>query len=89
MADLRQGTITVDGVGIAGLAGSDVCTEINVVPQEPFFMPGTVRFNLDPQDGGPMRPPRQRSVGLGSGGWIQRDPGGLGAESVALEWWQG
>jgi ABC-type transport system involved in cytochrome bd biosynthesis fused ATPase/permease subunit len=52
MTDLRQGTITVDGVGIAGLAGSDVCTEINVVPQEPFFMPGTVRFNLDPQGRG-------------------------------------
>ncbi|KAK4124494.1 hypothetical protein N657DRAFT_655720 [Parathielavia appendiculata] len=50
LTDLRQDTITVDGVDITALAGRDVCANINVVPQEPFFVLGTARFNLDPQD---------------------------------------
>ncbi|KAJ5157847.1 uncharacterized protein N7482_008947 [Penicillium canariense] len=47
MIDLREGTITVDGVDLSTLACSTVRSRINVVPQEPFFMPGTLRFNLD------------------------------------------
>ncbi|KAK3302861.1 P-loop containing nucleoside triphosphate hydrolase protein [Chaetomium strumarium] len=49
MTDLHQGVITIDGVDIAALAGNDVPAKLNVIPREPFFMPGTVRFNLDPE----------------------------------------
>ena len=47
MIDLREGSITIDGVNLSTLACSAVRSRINVVPQEPFFMPGSLRFNLD------------------------------------------
>lgn len=49
MIDLREGGITLDGVDLSTLPCSTVRSRINVVPQEPFFMPGTLRFNLDRQ----------------------------------------
>lgn len=47
MIDLREGGITIDGVNLSTLTCSAVRSRINVVPQEPFFMPGSLRFNLD------------------------------------------
>jgi ABC-type multidrug transport system fused ATPase/permease subunit len=49
MIDLREGSIILDGVDLSTLPCSTVRSRINVVPQEPFFMPGTLRFNLDRQ----------------------------------------
>ncbi|KAJ5354982.1 uncharacterized protein N7496_012194 [Penicillium cataractarum] len=49
MIDLQEGSITLDGVDLSRLPCSTVRSRINVVPQEPFFMPGTLRFNLDRQ----------------------------------------
>lgn len=43
-----QGSITVDGVDISHLGLDDLRSRINVVPQEPFLLPGSVRINLDP-----------------------------------------
>ncbi|KAK1752303.1 canalicular multispecific organic anion transporter 1 [Echria macrotheca] len=50
MMDLREGQILIDGVDTNTLDGSDLRAHLNVIPQEPFFMPGTLRFNLDPRD---------------------------------------
>ncbi|KAJ5592008.1 uncharacterized protein N7459_002377 [Penicillium hispanicum] len=47
MIGLQEGSITVDGVDLSTLPCSAVRSRINVVPQEPFFMPGSLRFNLD------------------------------------------
>jgi ABC-type multidrug transport system fused ATPase/permease subunit len=49
MIELRDGSITLDGIDLSTLSCSTVRSRINVVPQEPFFMPGTIRFNLDRQ----------------------------------------
>ena len=48
MIEIREGNITVDGVDISTLPSDVVRRRINVVPQEAFFMPGTLRFNIDP-----------------------------------------
>jgi ABC-type multidrug transport system fused ATPase/permease subunit len=47
MIELKQGQIEIDGIALSTLPCDTVRTRINVVPQEPFFMPGTLRFNLD------------------------------------------
>lgn len=49
MIELQEGNITLDGIDLSTLSCSTVRSRINVVPQEPFFMPGTLRFNLDRQ----------------------------------------
>ncbi|KAI1453921.1 ABC transporter [Annulohypoxylon moriforme] len=43
-----QGQIQIDGVDIATINRADLRACINVIPQDPFFVPGTLRFNMDP-----------------------------------------
>lgn len=50
MMELREGHITIDDVDISTLQGAALRSRINVIPQETFFIPGTVRLNIDPQD---------------------------------------
>jgi ABC-type multidrug transport system fused ATPase/permease subunit len=50
MMDVTNGQITIDGVDIATLACEDLRSRVNVVPQEPFLLPGSLRFNMDPTD---------------------------------------
>ncbi|RDW75794.1 hypothetical protein BP5796_06615 [Coleophoma crateriformis] len=47
MIDVQQGSIVIDGIDLATMQCNDVRAALNVIPQEPFFMPGSVRFNLD------------------------------------------
>jgi ABC-type multidrug transport system fused ATPase/permease subunit len=49
MLNVQSGCIKIDGVNLAEISRSTIRSRINVVPQEPFFMPGTLRFNLDPR----------------------------------------
>lgn len=48
MLRVDKGCITIDGIDIASIGCSDLRARLNVVPQEPFLIPGTIRFNLDP-----------------------------------------
>jgi ABC-type multidrug transport system fused ATPase/permease subunit len=48
MVDLQEGEICIDGIDIARLRASDVRSRLNFVPDEPFFLPGSIRANLDP-----------------------------------------
>lgn len=48
MTDARKGKIEIDGVDLSTLVPSELRSCINVVPQDPFLMPGTIRFNIDP-----------------------------------------
>jgi ATP-binding cassette subfamily C (CFTR/MRP) protein 1 len=50
MTSLVEGVIEIDGINISHLTPVDLRQRINVVPQEPFLMPGTVRFSLDPYE---------------------------------------
>ncbi|KAK1622116.1 ABC transporter [Colletotrichum phormii] len=48
MIEVTDGKILIDGIDLEGLERSEVRSRINFIPQEPFFIPGSVRFNLDP-----------------------------------------
>ncbi|OOF98777.1 hypothetical protein ASPCADRAFT_394152 [Aspergillus carbonarius ITEM 5010] len=48
MSEIYSGTISIGGYDISTLERQDIHSFLGVVPQEPFLMPGTVRFNLDP-----------------------------------------
>ncbi|KAI1076073.1 ABC multidrug transporter [Whalleya microplaca] len=48
LLDLDAGTITVDGVDISTLSREEVRRHITTVSQEPFFLHGTLRENMDP-----------------------------------------
>lgn len=48
MIDVRSGSISIDGRDLQSLQPRDIRSRINVAPQDPFFIPGTVEYNLDP-----------------------------------------
>ncbi|KAM3495136.1 hypothetical protein MY3957_001558 [Beauveria namnaoensis] len=43
-----KGEVTIDNVDIHNLVPNELRALINIVPQEPFLMPGSVRQNVDP-----------------------------------------
>jgi len=50
--DPQQGRIEIDGIGLTELEPHTLRTAVNVVPQETFLFPGTIRDNIrygDPQ----------------------------------------
>ncbi|KAF7716519.1 Uncharacterized protein PECH_005196 [Penicillium ucsense] len=55
MVEIKKGRIVLDGIDLSTLPRNTVRSRFNVVSQEPFFMPGTLRFNLDREvDGQPV-----------------------------------
>lgn len=46
LMDVEAGHIRVDGVDIATLSPEAVRQSLTVIPQSPFFLPGSVRLNL-------------------------------------------
>lgn len=48
LIDPSSGTITIDGLDISTLQPDLVRQRLICLPQEPYFAPGTVRFNVDP-----------------------------------------
>ncbi|KAK0373893.1 ABC transporter [Colletotrichum limetticola] len=48
MVYVTEGSIKVDGVDLATVVSDDLRSRINVVTQDPFLVPGTIRFNIDP-----------------------------------------
>ncbi|OHW90753.1 ABC transporter [Colletotrichum incanum] len=48
MMDVRKGKIEVDGVDVSTLVPAELRSQFNVVSQDPFMVPGTVRVNIDP-----------------------------------------
>jgi ABC-type multidrug transport system fused ATPase/permease subunit len=42
------GSISIDGLETHDMSPTDLRSRIDVVPQEPFLMPGSIRFNIDP-----------------------------------------
>jgi len=48
LADITQGSITIDGVDVASIPLRTLRQIISWVPQEPNFFSGSLRFNLDP-----------------------------------------
>ncbi|PYH89769.1 putative multidrug resistance-associated protein [Aspergillus ellipticus CBS 707.79] len=50
MISLYDGQVTINGADLTTLKPTALRSQINVIPQDPFFMPGTLRFNLDPRN---------------------------------------
>lgn len=50
LMDVEAGHILVDGVDIATLSPEAVRRSLTVIPQSPFFLPGSVRLNLAASD---------------------------------------
>ncbi|PWY72279.1 putative multidrug resistance-associated protein [Aspergillus heteromorphus CBS 117.55] len=48
MIDIQEGRVSIDGRDLATFQPKDIRLRLNIIPQDPFFMPGSVRFNLDP-----------------------------------------
>lgn len=48
MLDIREGQICIDSVNIRSVPLSMLRSRINAIPQDPFFIPGTFRENIDP-----------------------------------------
>lgn len=47
--DIRGGRAVIDDTDVATLDGESIRGHLDVVPQEPFFMPRSLRFNLEPR----------------------------------------
>jgi ABC-type multidrug transport system fused ATPase/permease subunit len=92
MIELQSGRIQIDGLDLSTLKCHEVRSRVNVIPQDPFFMPGTLRFNLDRGLFSNMRPDvclidALKTVGL----WkkIARGPGGLDQPLSVSDWSMG
>ncbi|RDW69977.1 hypothetical protein BP5796_08374 [Coleophoma crateriformis] len=48
LLDLQSGDIKIDGLSISTVSRTHLRSRMNIVPQEPIFLPGSVRLNLDP-----------------------------------------
>ncbi|KAG5953563.1 hypothetical protein E4U53_004782 [Claviceps sorghi] len=48
MLELDAGNITIDGHDISSVSREELRKRLNTLPQEPFFLQGSVRDNIDP-----------------------------------------
>lgn len=48
MLELESGSISIDGIDTSTVSRQLIRSRLNTLPQEPFFLHGTVRENLDP-----------------------------------------
>ncbi|RAL17389.1 P-loop containing nucleoside triphosphate hydrolase protein [Aspergillus homomorphus CBS 101889] len=48
LLNTSSGTITIDGIDISTLPRNLLRSRIIAIPQDPFILPGSIRFNLDP-----------------------------------------
>jgi ATP-binding cassette subfamily C (CFTR/MRP) protein 1 len=49
MIEVQKGCIIIEDVDLSTLHRRDIRSRINVIPQDLLFLPGTVRFNIDPR----------------------------------------
>ena len=48
MLELNSGTILIDGFDLSTLPRDHIRSKLNAIPQDPFFIAGSIRLNLDP-----------------------------------------
>ncbi|KAF4921761.1 ABC transporter atnG [Colletotrichum viniferum] len=86
ITDMREGRIDIDGVDVSTLLQSELRASINVIPQDPFLMPGTIRFNLNPY-GNSLDDDRFVEALERVGVWsLVQDQGGLDTEMNVNAW---
>jgi ATP-binding cassette subfamily C (CFTR/MRP) protein 1 len=50
MLEITDGSVTIDGVDLSTIPRQVLRERLTVIPQEPIFLKGTIRQNLDPLD---------------------------------------
>ncbi|RDW82953.1 hypothetical protein BP5796_04444 [Coleophoma crateriformis] len=50
MLELSSGSMTIDGIDLSTIPRNDIRFRLNAIPQEPYFIAGSVRLNLDPYE---------------------------------------
>lgn len=53
MLDVRRGFIAIDGLSLEHIAPDLVRQKLACIPQDPCFLPGSVRLSLDPDSAHP------------------------------------
>jgi ABC-type multidrug transport system fused ATPase/permease subunit len=48
MLELNSGTILIDGLDLSTLPRNYIRTNLNAIPQDPYFIAGSIRLNVDP-----------------------------------------
>ncbi|KUJ09415.1 ABC transporter-like protein [Mollisia scopiformis] len=48
MLEIKEGSITIDGVDLSTIPRKALRERLTVIPQDPIFLKGTIRQNLDP-----------------------------------------
>ena len=48
MIEISSGTISIDSLDLSLIPRDIVRSSLNIIPQDPFFLYGTIRLNLDP-----------------------------------------
>ncbi|KAI4597228.1 hypothetical protein KJ359_004741 [Pestalotiopsis sp. 9143b] len=85
MLETQEGRILVDGINVSTVSLTDTRSHLNVVPQDPFLMPGTIRFNIDPI-GKAFDEDITRALERVHLWPIVEEQGGLGAELDTVAW---
>lgn len=89
----EKGGIFIDETDIRTLSPNFYRSKLNSLPQDPFFLPGTVRFNLAPYSSQSVSDERMIEVMRKVGLWDKFDnlsPGsGASVQAKADEWGQG
>lgn len=49
MLEIKEGLMTIDGIDLSKIPRRVLRERLTVIPQEPIFLKGTIRQNLDPQ----------------------------------------
>ena len=52
MLEIKEGSVMIDGVDISTISRKILRERLTVIPQEPIFLKGTIRQNLDPLNPG-------------------------------------
>ncbi|KIW17984.1 hypothetical protein PV08_02270 [Exophiala spinifera] len=48
MLEITNGTIYIDGIDLSTISRQRIRERLNAIPQDPFFLKGTIRQNIDP-----------------------------------------
>ncbi|GFF77533.1 hypothetical protein IFM62136_09593 [Aspergillus lentulus] len=50
MIELQSASITIDGIDLSSISRQEVRSRLIAIPQDPFLLPGTARFNASPDE---------------------------------------
>jgi ATP-binding cassette subfamily C (CFTR/MRP) protein 1 len=48
MINVKEGKVEIDNVDLSVIRQPEISSRINIIPQDPFLLLGTVRFNVGP-----------------------------------------